>query len=149
MALENLINDDIKKAMLAKDKGTLDALRAIKSEILLLKTGKQAEGGITEQMEIACLQKLVKQRKESAEIFEKEGRTDLADAERAQSAIIERYLPKQLDEAEILAQLKDLVAQAGATSAKDMGKVMGLAVKHFAGKADNKTVSTLLKQILQ
>lgn len=148
MSLELTINEDIKKAMLAKDKKSLDALRAIKSAILLLKTDKGG-GDITPEVEMATLQKLVKQRKESAEMYQAQGRTDLYEEEVSQLNIISKYLPAQLSEDEIKAKLQSLIAENGFAGMKDMGKLMGMATKAFAGQADNKTVSAIVKTLLQ
>ena len=149
MELENLINNDIKQAMLAKKKDELEALRAIKSAILLLKTGKDAQNGeVSDAAGIAMLQKLVKQRREAADIYVQQNRQDLADEELFQATIIERYLPKQMSHEEIEEAVKTIIAEVGATSPKDMGKVMGQASKRFAGKADNRMVSEIVKQLL-
>ena len=149
MSLETQINGYIKTAMLQKDKPTLEALRAIKSAILLEKTSKNAiDGELSETAEITLLQKLVKQRKEAAEIYKGQNRADLYEAEMFQAGVIEKYLPKQLSREEIEAELKNIIAQVGATTAKDMGKVMGVATKHFAGRADNKIVSEIVKSLL-
>ena len=149
MSLEVQINNDIKQAMLNKEKAVLESLRAIKSAILLLKTGKDAVNGeVSEAAEVAMLQKLVKQRKEAADIFVQQNRQDLADDELFQAGIIERYLPKQMSREEIEADVKAIIAEVGATSPKDMGKVMGLASKRFAGKADNRVVSEIVKALL-
>ena len=149
MSLEVQINNDIKQAMLNKDKAVLESLRAIKSAILLLKTGKDAANGeVSEAAEIAMLQKLVKQRKEAADIFVQQNRQDLADDELFQASIIERYLPKQLSREEVEAEVKKIIAEVGASSPKDMGRVMGQASKHFAGKADNRVVSEIVKTLL-
>lgn len=149
MSLESQINGDIKTAMLQKDKPALEALRAIKSAILLGKTSKNAtDGELSEAAEIALLQKLVKQRKEAAEIYKGQDRADLYEAEMFQAGIIEKYLPKQLSREEIEVEVKNIIAQVGATTAKDMGKVMGVATKHFAGRADNKIVSEIVKSLL-
>lgn len=149
MSLESQINGDIKTAMLQKDKPALEALRAIKSAILLEKTSKNAtDGELSEVAEIALLQKLVKQRKEAAEIYKGQDRADLYEAEMFQAGIIEKYLPKQLSREEIEVEVKNIIAQVGATTAKDMGKVMGAATKHFAGRADNKIVSEIVKSLL-
>lgn len=147
MTLEEKINADIKAAMLAKEKQKLDALRAVKSAILLLKTSGNGEA-ITPEAEIACLQKLVKQRKESAELYKQQNRMDLYEDEAFQQSVIEAYLPAQLSEGEIKAKLQEIIAAVGASSVKDMGKVMGAAQKEFAGRADNKLVSTIVKQLL-
>lgn len=149
MSLENQINSDIKQAMLNKEKDVLESLRAIKSAILLLKTSKEAvDGEVPESVEVATLQKLVKQRREAAEIFNQQNRQDLADAELFQASVIERYLPKQLSSEEVEMAVRDIIAKVGASSPKDMGKVMGVAAKQFAGKADNKVVSEIVKKLL-
>jgi uncharacterized protein YqeY len=146
MTLEEKINQDLKTAMLAKEEATVRSLRAVKSAILLAKTS----GGenVTPEDEIKMLQKLVKQRKESVDIYVQQNRADLAKTEQEEIAVIEKYLPKQMSEDEIRTELKKIIDQAGAKSASEMGKVMGLASKHFAGKADNKVVSQLVKQLL-
>jgi len=146
MTLEEKVNTDLKTAMLAKEEATVRGLRAVKSAILLAKTSGSAT--VTEADEIKMLQKLVKQRKESAEIYHQQSRADLAKTEEEEIAVIERYLPKQISEDEIKAALKNIIASVGATSAADLGKVMGAATKHFAGKADNKIVSALVRQML-
>ena len=147
MSLETKINTDLKTAMKAKDQVALRGIRAIKSAILLLKTdGTGSE--ITEDKEIKLLQKLVKQRKDSLDIFEKQNREDLAVKEREEIAVIEKYLPKQMDAAELEALIKQIIEQTGASSMKDMGKVMGMASQQLAGKADGKTISTMVKQLL-
>jgi uncharacterized protein YqeY len=146
MTLEEKINTELKAAMLAKDEAALRALRAVKSAILLAKTS--GGGTVSPEDEMKMLQKLVKQRKESLEIYQNQSRADLAKGEMEEIAVIEKFLPKQMGEDEIKEELKKIIAQAGATSAADMGKVMGVASKHFAGKADNKVVSQLVKQLL-
>ena len=143
--LEEKINADIKTAMLAKDSKKLDALRAIKSVILLLKTSPE---GLTEETEAKALQKEVKKRKETAEIYTQQNRKDLADIELAQAAVIEAYLPKQMDEVTLREEIKKIIAAVGATSPADMVKVMGSASKQLAGKADGKAISTLVKDLL-
>lgn len=148
MSLEQIINDDIKKAMLAKDRKSLDALRAVKSAILLLKTEKGG-GEITPEVEMATLQKLVKQRKESAELYKSQGRDDLYADEVAQLEVISKYLPEQMSEEEIRKQVQTMMADNGLTTIKDMGRLMGLASKAFAGKADNKVVAAVVKSLLQ
>lgn len=147
MTLEERINADIKAAMLAKERKKLDALRAVKSAILLLKTNGSGEA-ISQEAEIACLQKLVKQRKESAELYKQQNRMDLYEDEAFQQAVIEAYLPEQMSEEEIRTTLQNIVSETGASSMKDMGKVMGAAQKAFAGRADNKVVSTIVKELL-
>jgi hypothetical protein len=150
MSLAEKINADIKAAMLARDSKKLEALRAIKAGLLLAKTGKDASSGeIPETVEMQLLQKLVKQRKESALLYEQQNRSDLAEEERYQSGIIEAYLPQQMSEEEITAVVKEVIGQSGASSIKDMGKVMGAAAKKLAGKADNKRVSEIVKKELQ
>jgi uncharacterized protein YqeY len=148
MSLKLQIDGDIKKAMLAKNKEELEALRSIKSMILLAETGKGGSGDIANDVENKILMKAAKQRKESAEIFTKEGRTDLAQKETFQLEIINRYLPKQLSEAEIAAEVKKIIEQVGAKSPQDMGKVMGTATKALAGQADGKVISELVKKLL-
>lgn len=145
MSLEEQINADIKTAMLAKDSKKLEALRAIKSAILLLKTSPE---GLTPESEIKALQKMVKQRKESADIYVSQKREDLAQPELDQAAVIEAYLPKQMSEDEIREEVKKVIAETGATGPGDMGKVMGAANKKLAGKADGKTISAVVKQLL-
>ncbi|MEE1000904.1 MAG: GatB/YqeY domain-containing protein [Bacteroidales bacterium] len=147
MTLEERINADIKAAMLAKERKKLDALRAVKSAILLLKTNGSGEA-ISQEAEIACLQKLVKQRKESAELYKQQNRMDLYEDEAFQQAVIEAYLPEQMSEEEIRTELQKIISETGASSVKDMGKVMGAAQKAFAGRADNKVVSTIVKELL-
>lgn len=149
MNLENQINADIKQAMLAKKKDELEALRAIKSAILLLKTGKDAVGGeVSDAAGVAMLQKLVKQRREAADIYQQQNRQDLADEELFQASIIERYLPKQMSRDEVEEAIKGIIAEVGASSPKDMGRVMGQATKRFAGQADNRMVSEIVKNLL-
>ncbi len=147
MALEQNIMAELKAAMLAKDEAKLRALRAIKAAIILLKTS-EAGKEITEEDEMKMLQKLVKQRKESIDIYTKQGREDLAKTEQEEVAVIELFLPQMMSEEEIRVALKDIIASVGATSPAEMGKVMGAANKAFAGKADNKIVSVLVKEML-
>jgi uncharacterized protein len=148
MSLKQQIDNDIKKAMLAKQKEELEALRAIKSLIVLAETDKSAGGDVSAETENKLLQKAVKQRKESADIFTQQGRTDLADKENFQLEVISRYLPKQLSQEEIQATLRDIIAQVGASGPQDMGKVMGAATKALSGKADGKLISELVKKLL-
>lgn len=149
MELEKLINDDIKQAMLTRDREKLEALRAIKAALLLEKTGKDVTSGeIPESVELKLLQKLVKQRRESAETYQAQNRPDLAEVELFQAAIIEKYLPEQLSEDEVRKAVAGIIAELGATGIKDMGKVMGQASKRMEGKADNKTVASLVKELL-
>ncbi len=145
MALEEKINADIKAAMLAKEAKKLEALRAIKSAILLLKTSPE---GLNDDTELKALQKMVKQRKETAEIYKTQSRQDLYDDEVFQASIIEAYLPKQMSEEELRGELTKIIAAVGASSAADMGKVMGAATKQLAGKADGKAISNLVKELL-
>lgn len=145
MALEEKINADIKTAMLAKEASRLEALRAVKSAILLLKTSPE---GYSDETEIKALQKMVKQRKETADVYKTQNRADLAEMELAQAAVIEAYLPKQMSEDEIRAEVAKVIASVGASSPADMGKVMGAATKQLAGKADGKVVSTIVKELL-
>ncbi len=149
MSLEILINSDIKSAMIAKDKRKLEALRAVKSALLLIKTGKDTSfAEVPEELELKTLQKLIKQRKESAEIFKSQGRDDMAEEELYQAEIIQAYLPAQMSEDEIKAVVEKIIADTGASSMKDMGKVMGMASKQLAGKADNKIVSNIVRTLL-
>jgi hypothetical protein len=148
MSLKQQIDNDIKKAMLAKNKEELEALRAIKSLILLAETDKSAAGDISADTENKLLQKAVKQRKESAEIFQQQGRQELADRENFQLDVISRYLPKQLSEEEIVTELKKIIQQVDAKGPQDMGKVMGTATKSLSGKADGKVLSELVKKLL-
>lgn len=146
MSLEEKINTDLKAAMLSKNDAALRGLRAVKSALLLAKTS--GGGAITADDEIKLLQKLVKQRKESVEIYKQQNREDLAKSEVEEIEIIEKYLPKMMSEEEVRAAVKDFVAQSGAKGPADMGKVMGLASKGLAGKADNRLVSQIVKEIL-
>ena len=148
MSLKTTIDNDIKKAMLARNKEELEALRSIKSMILLAETEKGTVAEISSETESKLLMKAAKQRKESAEIFLKEGRQDLARRENLQLEIISRYLPKQLSEAEVTDELKKIIAQIGAKGPQDMGKVMGTATKALAGKADGKMISEIVKKLL-
>lgn len=145
MNIEEKINADIKSAMLAKEAKKLEALRAIKSVILLLKTSPE---GLSDDSVNKAIQKEVKKRKESAEIYKTQNRPDLEETEQFQATIMEAYLPKQMGEEEVKEELKKIIAQVGAAGSGDMGKVMGAATKVFAGKADNKMVSALVKQLL-
>lgn len=145
MALEEKINADIKSAMLAKEASKLEALRAVKSAILLLKTSPE---GLNDDTEMKALQKMVKQRKETADLYITQNRKDLADIELAQAAVIEAYLPKQMSEEEIKVEVAKIITSVGATSPADMGKVMGAASKQLAGKADGKLISGIVKELL-
>ena len=147
MSLESSINEDLKNAMKAKDQAALRGIRAIKSAILIYNTSG-ASDQLTEEKEIALLQKLIKQRQDSLDIFEKQGREDLASIERDEIIVIARYLPKQLSEEELTAAIKGIIERTGATSMKDMGRVMAEASKEMAGKADGKTISAVVKALL-
>lgn len=148
MNLKQQIDADIKKAMLAKDQDSLRALRGIKSQILLAETEKGGKDNLTEEKEIQLLSKAVKQRKESIELFEKQGREDLAANERAELEIISRYLPQPMSEAELEAAIQQIVHETGAGGMQDMGKVMGVATKNLAGKADGKMIAQVVRQVL-
>ncbi|QJD94681.1 GatB/YqeY domain-containing protein [Mucilaginibacter robiniae] len=148
MSLITKIDQDIKQAMLGKQEVKLRGLRAIKSALLLARTEKGASEEISEETETRVLQKLVKQRKESADIYQAQNRPDLYQIEADEMEVIESYLPKQMDRSEIETYLKELIGRVGATSVKDMGKVMGTANKELAGKADGKTISEVVKQLL-
>lgn len=139
---------ELKKAMLAKDEAALRSLRAIKAAILLAKTSEGAGGELKEEEEIKLVQKLVKQRKDSLEIFQQQNRTDLAKKEEEEIAVIEKFLPAQLSVEEVKDELAKIISGVGATSPADMGKVMGVATRQLAGKADGKTISTLVKELL-
>ena len=147
MSLETQINNDIKAAMLAKEKTRLESLRAIKAAILVEKT-KDGSETIADDAVVKIIQKLVKQRKESAEIYQQQNRPELAENELAEIAGMEPYLPKQLSEDEIAAAIQGVIAQVGATGPQDMGKVMGVATKQLAGQADGRVVSEIVKRLL-
>ena len=147
MSLEIIISDAIKDAMRAKDKVALDALRAVKAQILLLKT--EAKGAeVSAEQEIAILQRMIKQRKDSYDQFTAQNRSDLAEVEEAQSKIIEKFLPQQMSSEELEKAMKNIIAETGAESAKDLGKVMGMASKQLAGKSDGKSISDMAKKLL-
>lgn len=147
MSLENTISEAIKTAMREKDKVALDALRAVKAQILLLKT--EAKGAeVSADQEIAILQRMIKQRKDSHEQFTAQNRNDLAEVETAQMKVIEKFLPKQLSSEELETEMKKIIAETGAQSAKDLGKVMGIAGKTLAGKSDGKSISEMAKKLL-
>jgi len=148
MSLESKIMEALKEAMKAKDTVALESLRAVKSAILLAKTEAKAGDVLSDEDEIKLLQKLVKQRRESAQLYQEQGREDLATPELAQAEIIAKFLPEQLSEEEVTAHLQTIVSRLGATSLKDMGKVMGEATKELAGKADGKLIATLVKKVL-
>lgn len=147
MSLENKIMEQMKEAMKSKNTIALEALRAIKSEILLAKTSG-TDASISDDQEIAMLQKLIKQRKEAAEQFGANGRNELAEKELAQAEVIQGFLPKQLSQEELESELREIISQVGATSGKDMGKVMGAASAKLAGKAEGKTIAETVKKLL-
>lgn len=148
MSLTERINEDIKKAMLAREKEKLEALRAVKSALLLAQTSEGGSGQVTEDAEIKILQKLVKQRKETAEIYIQQGRTDLSTTETFQADIISEYLPKQMDEESLKSYIRELITELGASGMKDMGKVVNTANQKLAGKADSKTIAMIVKSLL-
>ena len=148
MSLEQKIMTELKTAMLAKDEKTTRSLRAIKAAILLAKTAEGAGEELKEEDEIKMLQKMVKQRKDSLEIYQQQNRKDLAQKEQEEIEVIEKFLPKQFSAEELKNELSKIIQQVGASSPADMGKVMGVATKQFAGKADGKTISVLVKELL-
>lgn len=148
MNLFDTISEEIKKAMLTKDKVRLEALRGIKKEFLEAKTAKGANDELSDETAIAILQKMVKQRKDSAEIYMSQGRPDLAEGEIAQIKVIQDFLPSQLTAEELEAAIKKIITEVGATSMKDMGKVMGIATKELAGKAEGRAISEMVKKLL-
>jgi len=148
MSLQSQVMTELKAAMKAKDSVALESLRAIKSAILLAQTETGGGGELSEESEIKLLQKLVKQRKDSAALYTDQGRADLAEPELAQAAVIEKFLPEQLSEEEITAVVKATIEKVRASGMQDMGKVMGMASKELAGKADGKTISGIVKTLL-
>lgn len=148
MNLFDRVSADIKAAMLAKEKVKLEALRGVKKEFIEAKTAKNSTGELTDEAAIAIIQKMVKQRRESAGIFSTQGRSDLAERELAEVTVLEAYLPKQLTTEELEAQVKDIIAEVGASSLADMGKVMGVATKKLAGVAAGKAISDTVKKLL-
>ena len=148
MSIFDSVNSGIKEAMLSKDKVRLEALRAIKKEFIEAKTAKGASGELTDEAAMKILAKMVKQRKESAEIFTSNNRSDLAGANLAEAAVIEEFLPAQMNEAELEAALKEIIAGLGATSPAQMGMVMGAATKQLAGRADGRAISAKVKELL-
>lgn len=149
MALQEQIMTDMKDAMRKKDSMRLEALRAVKAALLLAKTEKSGGAGLNEEEEIKLVQKLVKQRKDSAAIYKEQGREDLAEPELAQAEVIEKYLPEQLSEAEIEKEVDQVIQETGADGMKDMGKVMGMVSTKLAGRADGKTISGIVRAKLQ
>lgn len=148
MSLEQKIMTDLKAAMLAKDEAALRSLRAVKAAILLAKTSEGGGGELKEEDEIKLLQKLVKQRKDSLEIFQQQNRNDLAQKEQEEIAVIEKFLPRQLSAEELKGIIAKIITETGASSPADMGRVMGAATKQLAGKADGKTISAMVKELL-
>lgn len=148
MSLQTKVMDALKEAMKAKDTVALESLRAIKSAILLAKTETGASEELSEADELKLLQKLVKQRNDSAALYTSQGRSDLAAPELAQAAVIEKFLPKQLSEQEVESEIANIIASEGASGMKDMGKVMGIATTKLAGKADGKLISSVVKRLL-
>ena len=148
MELFDRISEDIKKAMLARDAQRLESLRGVKKEFLEAKTAKGADGTLSDEKAVQILSKMIKQRKESAEIYTQQNRPELAEAELAQAAVIEEYMPKQLTDEELTAALTEIIARVGATSPKEMGKVMGVASKELAGKAEGKAISAKVRELL-
>ncbi|MDE5728533.1 MAG: GatB/YqeY domain-containing protein [Duncaniella sp.] len=148
MDLFDKISADIKAAMLAREKVRLETLRGIKKEFIEAKTAKGADGVLTDDQAMKILAKMAKQRKETAAIYDQQNRLDLRDNELAEAAVIEEYLPKQLSDEELAAELARIIAEVGATSAKEMGKVMGVASKALAGRADGRAISAKVKELL-
>ena len=148
MSLEITINQDIKTAMLAKNESALRGLRAIKSALIIARTEKGASDVLTDEVEIKVLQKLVKQRKESADIYKSQNREDLYQIEADEIEVIEKYLPKQMNQDDLNTYIKGLITQLNVTSVKEMGKIMGLANKELSGKADGKAISETIKSLL-
>jgi uncharacterized protein YqeY len=148
MALFDTISNDIKNAMLAKDKIRLEALRGAKKEFLEAKTAKGADGDLSDETAVKILQKMVKQRKDSAAIYVEQNRPELAEKELAEVAVLEEYLPRQMTSEELEKSIKEIIAQVGAVSAKDMGKVMGVATKALAGKTEGRLISETVKRLL-
>lgn len=149
MSLEQKIMEQMKDAMKAKNEAALRGLRAIKAEIIKAKTEPGANGAVSEEGETKLLQRMVKQRRDSLDIYQQQGRADLAQKEQEEIAVIDQFLPAQLDEAALKAELQTIIAETGATSAADMGKVMGAATKKLAGRADGKAISAAVKELLQ
>ena len=148
MSLFDQISSDIKAAMLARDKQRLEALRGVKKEFLEAKTAKGSDGDLPDETAMKILVKMVKQRKDSAQLYIEQNRPEVAEGELAEAKIIEEYLPQQMTEEELETALKAIIAEIGATSAKDMGKVMGIATKQLAGKAEGKAISAKVKELL-
>lgn len=148
MSLFDEVNAGIKAAMKARDKARLEALKGIKAEFLLIKTAPENNGEVSDANALKALIRMAKQRKESAELYASQGRQDLADEELGQAKVVEEFLPKQLSDEDLTAKIKEIIDQVGATSMKDMGKVMGTATKQLAGQADGKAISAKVKELL-
>ena len=148
MNLFDKVSDDIRKAMLARDKVRLEALRGAQKEFLEAKTAKGANGDLSDEKAVAIIVKMVKQRKESAKIYIENNRSELAESELAEAAVLEEYLPRQLSEEELEAELRAIIAETGASSMKEMGKVMGVASKRLAGRADGRAINAKVKELL-
>ncbi|MDE5978996.1 MAG: GatB/YqeY domain-containing protein [Muribaculaceae bacterium] len=148
MNLFDRVSEDIKKAMLARDSQSLEALRGIKKEFLEAKTAKGSDGDLSDEKAVAILAKMIKQRKESADIYSQQNRPELAATEMAQAEVIGRYMPASLSEEELTEKLREIIARVGASSPKEMGKVMGVASKELAGRAEGKAISAKVKELL-
>lgn len=148
MSLFDRVSEDIKKAMLARDKESLEALRGIKKEFLEAKTAKSATGELADDAALKILAKMIKQRKESAQIYQEQNRPELAEAELVQARVIEQYMPQQLTADELKARLTEIIARTGAAGPKDMGRVMGVASKELAGLAEGRAISATVKELL-
>src|ERR1051326_5811932 len=148
MSLEQQVMAEMKEAMKAKNEATLRGLRAIKAEIIKAKTEPGAGGDVTAEKELSLLQKMMKQRKDSLEIYQQQNRADLAQKEEEEIKVIEKFLPKQLSAEELKTELQQIITETGASSPADMGKVMGVATKRLAGRADGKTISAAVKELL-
>ena len=148
MNLFDRVSEDIKKAMLARDAQRLESLRGVKKEFLEAKTAKGSDGNLTDEKAVQILAKMIKQRKESAEIYVQQNRPELAEEDLAQAKVIEEYMPVQLSDEELAAALREIIARVGATSPKEMGKVMGVASKELAGKAEGRAISAKVKELL-
>ena len=148
MSIFDQVNNGIKEAMKAHDKGLLEALRGIKAEFLLIKTAPGNNGEVSDENALKVLVRMAKQRKESAQIYIDQNRQDLADVELLQASVIDEFLPKQMNDEELTAHIKSIIEQAGATSMKDMGKVMGIATKQLAGRAEGRAISAKVKELL-
>ncbi len=148
MSLFETISNDIKSAMLAKDKVKLEALRGVKKEFIEAKTAKGGNGELADDAALKILAKMMKQRRESAAIYQEQNRPELAESELAEAAVIEQYMPKQLSDEELTDELRAIIAEVGAAGPQDMGKVMGIASKKLAGRADGRAISTRVKELL-